>query len=376
MNKNVFANETDVYEEIELWLLDDPYESFLSYMTGRIIGQKDIDLICSNIYMYLKSVLNGKVINSNTIITAGSGTGKTETYRALKDYFKHEIPSLPVFMVDTTQLTPTGYKGSNLEDAFSPLFDVKGSGGIVTAPPAIVFLDEFDKRIMGVDEVFGPAVQYNLLTILEGGMISTTKRQRFTQNVDTSNVLFFGMGSFDAFKEKKTKHHGIGFNESETNENVKIITPEVLLEAGAATELVGRFPIVINYDDLTDEVLDKIIDKISYSQAFAFDCDVIIKDCYRQELKSMVNTKFGCRTISNKMQFDVLKMYTNAMKDNNKNDVLEIILDKTHSYKWRKYSAKEMARLKELDERPNNIEIDQIKDELKKILNRRVISEK
>lgn len=254
MSRSGWIRTNYVYEQIEDFCNNrDSFKDLMESVDARVIGQPNLKFAIANVYVYLQSFWRGLNQNNNMIITAPSGTGKTETYRALKDYFKYTIPDLPIFLIDATQLTPTGYKGSNLDELLAPLFEMNDE-----APPAIIFIDEIDKRIMpsGISSDFGPAVQHNLLTILEAGNITDNcRRNELSRSINTSKVLFIGLGSFDEYRRIKTDKRCIGFNCEDVKDSYISLTPEIMLDAGATPELMGRFPFIVNYDRLTEENL-------------------------------------------------------------------------------------------------------------------------
>ena len=57
---------------------------------------------------------------NNMILAAPSGSGKTETYRAFKDYFKKRIPALRLTISDVSNLTATGYRGAEPSSIVEP----------------------------------------------------------------------------------------------------------------------------------------------------------------------------------------------------------------------------------------------------------------
>lgn len=345
------VNSLNVYEQLDSWInSSDSYDNLQDYMSSRVIGQEDISLVCSNVFVYLKTIWRGLQPNNNMIITAPSGTGKTETYRALKDYFKNNVPGLPIFLIDATQLTPSGYRGSNLEDMFAPLLN-----GPYEEPPAIVFIDEFDKRLMpanaGIDS-FNSAVQYNLLSIIEGGTITDTNRRgERGRSINTSKIMFVGLGSFDAYRQEKKTKRGIGFTDVEMIDSYTELTAQTLLEAGATPELMGRFPFVLNYDRLNENTIRKIIQKNIDEFAFLYDCDVRTEPAFIDRLLSLSDSPFGCRAIKNEIQNTLLNVYTKAMgKPHSDNEIiLDVILDENESFMWRDYTEEEKKILESLN---------------------------
>lgn len=333
----------DVIDNITEWTFDYGYEDFYNFMSGRILGQKNLSIVCANVFSYLRAASRGSFINQNMLLAAPSGTGKTETFRAMKDYFNETIPSLPVFMIDTTQLTPSGFKGANLEDVFAPL--ITATNG-TDSPIAIVFLDEFDKRLMNMDvsaDSFNKTIQYNLLSILEGANIYDKSKDC----IDTSHILFIGMGSFDDFRQTRTEvKRSIGFNtENVVPADYSSITRDTLLEMSTAPELVGRFSHVVNYSALSSDSIDAIIDKLTLDLSLYHECDIIIKKPYRDMLHTLSKSKFGCRAFNNRLSEDILSVIPEALL-HKKNDILTVTLSDRVTYRWRKFSQKELKSMK------------------------------
>ena len=346
---NWVSRAVGLIEQIDDWLIrPNALKDLTEYVEARVVGQDPVRGICANTFVYLNTVARSLPVNNNMLITAQSGTGKTETYRAIRDYFRVNIPELPVFMVDSTQLTPSGYKGSNLEDMFFPLF-LLGTD----KPPAIVFLDEIDKRIMpdGASNGLNSSVQYNLLSILEDGNITTIGSRGERKRIYTSNIMFVGLGSFNAFREEKGSVKSFGFNATAQKIDDMMFTPELLLEAGAVPELVGRFPFIVNYGELSDESIKKIIHSNIEDLSYIYDCDIAITKKYSAILRELSRTKFGCRAMKNKLQSDVLNIYTQAMHAKHlKNEVvIKIVLDEKPRFTWRPYNEEELRILEQLN---------------------------
>ena len=133
---------------------------------------------------------------NNMILAAPSGSGKTETYRAFKDYFKKRIPALRLTISDVSNLTATGYRGAEPSSIVEPFL------GCGLEPIGIVFMDEFDKICTpSYNANHGDVhleVQHNLLTLVEGSRVET--KQGY---VNTNKLLFIGMGSFDQFRKRE-----------------------------------------------------------------------------------------------------------------------------------------------------------------------------
>ena len=129
-----------VTEEIKAWVESASYGEFEQAIGERIIGQPELSIVLASVYSYLSAKANGEKAKFDVLLAAPSGCGKTETFRALRDYFKDRIPSLPLSQVDMTQVTEEGYKGKNTNSIISVLLDHTETNGV-----GIIWLDEFDK---------------------------------------------------------------------------------------------------------------------------------------------------------------------------------------------------------------------------------------
>lgn len=281
-------------DQIQKWFIRTSFKEFKEAIETRVRGQENLKLILTNIYLYLQCIAKEqKIPRLNMILTAPSGCGKTETQRALKEYFKKEIPRLVISLIDMNQITSEGFKGHDTKYIVSEI-KAAYSDGI-----GIVFLDEFDKRLMpqhsGSGDNVNGEIQHQLLEAVEGYMLD---------GIDTSKTMFIGMGSFDmvrAAREAKAKNSKkIGFGVENCNEEVDHfgkITREEMLELGACNELIGRFGQIVCYGPLSSESIDEIIDMRARDVSEEFGIKVTISDQMRNFLHDNSNTKFGNRLI-------------------------------------------------------------------------------
>ena len=351
-SNSFIMNERGIRRQIRDWLEENPYQELLSYMRSRVMGQEDIAIVVANIYNYLTNVSNPGVNNyetrgncNNMILAAPSGSGKTETYRALKDYFRSRIPALKLEITDVSNLTATGYRGSD------PSSIVEAFVRCGTEPIGIVFMDEFDKVcIPSYTANYGNVhmeLQHNLLTLVEG---STVQAKRGC--VNTNNLLFIAMGSFDQFRKKREKENKepIGFGtegsvESTGSGHEAPITRENMIAAGGCYELIGRFSYIINYQKLNRRTILNIIEKACEDIADQFHCDIELGEAALDELCESSDSKFGCRLIESKIREVVLKAYSRAMEEKDKWDVLDLKIDSlaSYTYAFREYTEEEKA---------------------------------
>lgn len=336
-------------KQIYDWIITDPYMEMLSYVQSRVMGQEDIVSVVTNIYTHLRRMI-GQTLNmrmqtrsgsNNMLLCAPSGCGKTETYRAIKDYFADRIPLLAVHIVDVSGLTPAGFRGSEPSSVVAPLV------GYGSEPIAIVFMDEFDKictpSYTADHSDMHLEVQHNILTMVEGSRVETAHGI-----VDTKNILFIGAGSFDGFRKVRESNEKseIGFqkDENKKSDHYAPVTRENIITAGGCYELIGRFSYIVNYHPLDKEIVLSIIDRNRELIANDFGCELILERKALNELCEQAGSKFGCRLLDSLMRDPVLKAYGDALQSDTYGDVLVITLKDlgTYSYDFRDYTPEEM----------------------------------
>lgn len=245
----------------------------LEYCQGRVQGQGlQLKTAVYYIYNYMQSVASGEPFNAqNCGLTAPSGSGKTEFYRAVKDFFEiHNIP-IPVVQIDLSQITEEGYKGSNPSSIPKRMLaDAPNSGGI-----GICFLDEADKKCVPSYTSHGDninaAVQSNLLTLIEGIKLNVDMDDSM-EDFDSNLTMFILMGAFqDARHKKSHKTRSLGFlselddgkNKNTTEKTADSfyddLTIQDIIDFGMQEELAGRLVQVINFHRLSKKAMRKLI---------------------------------------------------------------------------------------------------------------------
>jgi len=340
-----------VRAQIENWLMSTKYTDFLAAMEKRIIGQPDLKIVVANVYNYLINIVAQRPVNNNMLLAAPSGSGKTETYRALRDYFEDKIPDMPIYAFDTSLLTASGYKGAEPYEICAPFFNMDMEDAI-----GICFLDEFDKKLMpsfnsnGFDT--NAEAQSNMLTIVEGTILNS----RTGGVVDTSNIMFIGLGSFDDFRKKRESvSKTLGFVTENNKETIEHFTPvdrEAMIESGGTYELLGRFPVIINYGKLTEVSIRRIIKKTVTEIERNFNCDIILTEGMTDELLKVANSNFGCRTFDSVVRSNVLLAYAKAMETKEEDKILTITIDTNNNvtYTWRDLNEIELLERKSYEQ--------------------------
>ena len=173
------------------------------------------------------SSLNRKT-KTNFLVIGPSGCGKTELARVFSKIYKNTI------IFDASSVSPLGFKGH--VTISQCLLDVDTSE---EALPPWVFIDEIDKVLLK-GEGLGDMVMSELLKMVEGGELYTSKNDKTTEQVNTSRINFVFMGTFSFLKKKRKNPIGFSPDNALVSHDAPV-TREMLYESGALTnEFLGR----------------------------------------------------------------------------------------------------------------------------------------
>ncbi len=222
-------------------------------------------------------------VKQNVILLGPTGVGKTYLIRILA-----QLIGVPFAKADITKFSETGYVGNDVDDLVRELVR-SADGDIELAEYGMVFLDEIDKiatsdNSLGRD-VSGRGVQTGLLKLLEETEVPARSPNDLSaqfqevfqmrggkagkRTINTRHVLFVVSGAFSGMGEiieKRLSERNIGFGARGPDDGgaddrslFAQVSTKDFVDFGFEPEFIGRLPIRVALDDLSEDDLFDIL---------------------------------------------------------------------------------------------------------------------
>lgn len=324
------------------------------YIVGQEQAKKVLSVAVYNHYKRINYAENNvgcigddvELEKSNILMLGPTGCGKTLLARTLA-----KILDVPFAVADATTLTEAGYVGEDVENILLKLIQ-NADYDVEKAQRGIIYIDEIDKiarkgeNMSITRDVSGEGVQQALLKIIESTVASVPPQggrkhpQQDLIRIDTTNILFICGGAFvgldKIIDQRKADDAGLGFGSKVVTKSEKDgvalddVQPHDLTKYGLIPEFVGRLPITVSLEPLTEDALVKIMTEPKnaiikqYKKLFELDkVDLEVQDdAIRAIAQKAIELKTGARGLRTIFEGFMVETMYNLPGDNSVDKVI------------------------------------------------------
>ncbi len=253
--------------------------SYVYNEVKKIIKGQDENLRTLISAIFRNQLIDLPNYKNNILIVGNTGVGKTESIMQIL-----KLLDISFCICDASKYSETGYIGKDIDSSVEDLYKASGKNKEKTERGVIV-IDEFDKlkECSGAGrDVSGSSVQEELLTLMNGTKVTVDG----SKSIDTSFITFILMGAFDSntpeeklrnIREKRlgTDKQLIGFSKvenlskfEEKKNEFKFLTytSEDFSTYGIISQITGRCPVILEFNDLSFNILMDILKNSSISK--------------------------------------------------------------------------------------------------------------
>lgn len=230
-----------------------------------IIGQDDAKRVLAvavyNHYKRMQFARSGsnsdgiEVKKSNVMMLGPTGSGKTLQVTTLA-----KILNTNFVIADATAIVAAENVGDEINKVLVKLLE-QANGDVRAAEMGIVFLDEIDKLVTGVNRLKGESIQQIMLKIVEGTVADVPYQGQIVK-MNTNNILFICGGAFvdlpGIIRIRMGERDSLLLSDFEI---LKEVVAEDFATFGLIPEFCGRFPVIVVLEALSRAALKDILVK-------------------------------------------------------------------------------------------------------------------